>query len=135
MLHDRGILYAPDYVVNAGGLIQVADEIGGFSESRARARTARIFETTRRILALADSEGIPPGQAADRHAGQRMRDIGRAARCLAARERPAPVRPGSATCWLGEVERAGRGTQGGDGGLPPTGRRATAVTVSTPAAA
>ena len=77
MLHDRGILYAPDYVVNAGGLIQVADEISGFSESRARARTAQIFETTRRILALADSEAIPPGQAADKHADQRMRDVGR----------------------------------------------------------
>jgi valine dehydrogenase (NAD+) len=77
LLHDRGILYAPDYVVNAGGLIQVADEIGGFSEPRARARATQIFDTTRLVLALADEEGMPPGQAADKHADQRMRDVGR----------------------------------------------------------
>jgi valine dehydrogenase (NAD+) len=77
LLQDRGILYAPDYVVNAGGLIQVADEIGGFSEPRARARATQIFDTTRRVLALADEEGMPPGQAADKHADQRMRDVGR----------------------------------------------------------
>jgi valine dehydrogenase (NAD+) len=77
LLHDRGILYAPDYVVNAGGLIQVADEIGGFSEPRARARARQIFDTTRLVLALADEEGMPPGQAADKYADQRMRDVGR----------------------------------------------------------
>jgi valine dehydrogenase (NAD+) len=77
LLQDRGILYAPDYVVNAGGLIQVADEIGGFSEPRARARATQISETTRRVLTLADEEGMPPGQAADKHADQRMRDVGR----------------------------------------------------------
>jgi valine dehydrogenase (NAD+) len=77
LLHDRGILYAPDYVVNAGGLIQVADEIDGFSEPRAWARATQIFDTTRRVLALADEEGMPPGQAADKHADQRMRDVGR----------------------------------------------------------
>jgi valine dehydrogenase (NAD+) len=77
LLHDRHILYAPDYVVNAGGLIQVADEIDGYSEQRARSRARQIFETTRLVLALAKREGIPPGQAADRFAGQRMRDIGR----------------------------------------------------------
>ena len=47
VLEDRGILYAPDYVVNAGGLIQVADEVDGFRESRARARATRIYDTTR----------------------------------------------------------------------------------------
>ncbi|HEY2691833.1 MAG TPA: Glu/Leu/Phe/Val dehydrogenase dimerization domain-containing protein [Streptosporangiaceae bacterium] len=77
LLQDRGILYAPDYVVNAGGLIQVADEIGGFSEPRARARATQIFDTTRRVLALAEEEGMPPGQAADKHADQRMREVGR----------------------------------------------------------
>ena len=41
LLMDRGILYAPDYVVNAGGVIQVADEIHGFDFDRAKARAAR----------------------------------------------------------------------------------------------
>lgn len=77
LLHDRGILYAPDYVVNAGGLIQVADEIDGYSEPRARARASKIFDTTRLVFALADEGGIPPGQAADGHADQRMREVGR----------------------------------------------------------
>ena len=52
-LADRGILYTPDYVVNAGGVIQVADEVRGFSMERARARAERIFQTTAEILRLA----------------------------------------------------------------------------------
>jgi valine dehydrogenase (NAD+) len=77
VLADRGILYAPDYVVNAGGVIQVADELHGFSFERARARAERIFGTTRRIFALADEEGVPPSAAADRLAERRMSEIGR----------------------------------------------------------
>jgi valine dehydrogenase (NAD+) len=76
-LDDRGVLYAPDYVVNAGGVIQVADEIEGFSMERAKARASRIFETTRRIFALAADEGVPPAVAADRLAERRMSAIGR----------------------------------------------------------
>ena len=73
-LAERGILYAPDYVVNAGGLIQVADELHGFDFERARERASRIFETTREVFALAASEGVPPAVAADRIAEQRMSD-------------------------------------------------------------
>jgi valine dehydrogenase (NAD+) len=78
-LADRDILYAPDYVVNAGGVIQVADEIQGFRMERARARAERIFDTTRQILRLADDEGVPPAAAADRLAERRMADVGRLA--------------------------------------------------------
>jgi valine dehydrogenase (NAD+) len=73
-LADRGILYAPDYVVNAGGLIQVADELHGFDFERARARASLILDTTREVFALADTEGVPPAVAADRIAEQRMAD-------------------------------------------------------------
>ena len=66
MLADRGILYAPDYLVNSGGLIQVADELEGFSFDRAKGRAEKIFDTTRRIFTLADEEGVPPVVAADR---------------------------------------------------------------------
>jgi valine dehydrogenase (NAD+) len=76
-LDDRDILYAPDYVVNAGGVIQVADEIEGFNFERAKARASGIFDTTRRIFAMAADEGVPPAAAADRLAEQRMSDIGR----------------------------------------------------------
>ena len=56
LLADRGILYAPDYVVNAGGVIQVADEIEGFNFERAKLRATRIYDTTREILRLADAD-------------------------------------------------------------------------------
>jgi len=75
-LADRGVLYAPDYVVNSGGLIQVADEIEGYSEARARAKASKIFETTLSIFALAAEEGVPPAVAADRLAERRMAEIG-----------------------------------------------------------
>jgi valine dehydrogenase (NAD+) len=76
-LADRGILYAPDYVVNAGGVIQVADERAGFSFERARAATMSIFATTGKVLAIADADGVPPSVAADRLAERRMADVGR----------------------------------------------------------
>jgi valine dehydrogenase (NAD+) len=76
LLEERGVLYAPDYVVNSGGLIQVADEIEGYSEPRARTKAAAIYDTTRRIFALATAEGVPPSVAADRLAERRMEQIG-----------------------------------------------------------
>ena len=76
-LEDRGILYAPDYCVNAGGLIQVADELEGFSFDRARQRATGIFDTTLRVFELAATDGVPPAIAADRLAEQRMREVGR----------------------------------------------------------
>ena len=77
LLADSGIIYAPDYVVNAGGVIQVADELNGFSFERARARAEQIFATTQQIFATAEAEGVPPGVAADRLAERRMSGIGR----------------------------------------------------------
>jgi valine dehydrogenase (NAD+) len=76
-LEDRGVLYAPDYMVNAGGLIQVADELEGFSFDRAKARAEKIFDTTQRVFALAAEEGVPPAVAADRLAERRIREVGR----------------------------------------------------------
>jgi valine dehydrogenase (NAD+) len=76
-LEERGILYAPDYCVNSGGVIQVADELEGFSFERAQQRASGIFETTRRVFALAKSDGVPPAIAADRLAERRIREVGR----------------------------------------------------------
>ncbi|KOG53053.1 valine dehydrogenase [Streptomyces griseoflavus] len=76
-LADRGILYAPDYVVNAGGVIQVADELNGFDFDRCRTKAAKIFDTTLAIFARAKEDGIPPAAAADRLAEQRMADARR----------------------------------------------------------
>jgi valine dehydrogenase (NAD+) len=77
LLADRGVVYAPDYVVNAGGVIQVADELAGFSFERAQAKAAQIFDTTKKVLAIADEEGVPPVVAADRLADRRMSEVGR----------------------------------------------------------
>ena len=77
VLADRGILYAPDYVVNAGGVIQVADELAGFNAERAQVRAEQIFVTAKKIFALADEEGVPPAVAADRLAERRMAEVGR----------------------------------------------------------
>ncbi|HEX6248908.1 MAG TPA: Glu/Leu/Phe/Val dehydrogenase dimerization domain-containing protein [Nocardioidaceae bacterium] len=76
-LQDRGILYAPDYMVNSGGLIQVADELEGFSFDRAKQRAEKIFDTTHKVFALAAEEGVPPAVAADRLAERRMTEVGR----------------------------------------------------------
>jgi len=77
MLADLGIVYAPDYLVNAGGVIQVADELHGFSFDRAKARAEQILTTTRQILAAAEADGIPAAVAADRLAERRIAEVGR----------------------------------------------------------
>jgi valine dehydrogenase (NAD+) len=76
-LADRGFLYAPDYCVNSGGVIQVADELEGFSFERAQQRASGIFETTRTVFENARADGVPPAIAADRLAERRMREVGR----------------------------------------------------------
>jgi valine dehydrogenase (NAD+) len=78
-LEERGILYAPDYCVNSGGLIQVADELdqAGFSFERAQQRATGIFDTTYAVFELARTDGVSPATAADRLAERRMRDVGR----------------------------------------------------------
>ncbi|MEV6928192.1 Glu/Leu/Phe/Val dehydrogenase dimerization domain-containing protein [Dactylosporangium sp. NPDC051485] len=77
LLAERGVLYTPDYVVNSGGVIQVADEIEGFNFARAKERAGRIYATTKQILQVAEAEGVPPALAADRLAERRMADVGR----------------------------------------------------------
>src|SRR6266536_3556305 len=76
-LRDLGILYAPDYVINAGGLINVADELRGYSPERARARVEGIFGALRMIFHRAKERGVPTAEAADRLAEERMREVSR----------------------------------------------------------
>jgi valine dehydrogenase (NAD+) len=78
-LADAGILYAPDYVINAGGLIQVADELqpGGYSEARTRVRIDGIADRLREVFALADELRITTAAAADRIAAARIAAVGR----------------------------------------------------------
>jgi valine dehydrogenase (NAD+) len=71
-LHERGVLYCPDFVVNSGGVIQVADELAGFDFQRAKAKTAQIYDTTIEVLELAASKGVTPTEAASHVAEARM---------------------------------------------------------------
>ncbi|HET9259156.1 MAG TPA: Glu/Leu/Phe/Val dehydrogenase [Acidimicrobiia bacterium] len=75
-LAERGILYAPDFVVNAGGLINVYDELHGYSRTRALHRVDSIYEATLKILEKAENHGITPNEAAVMVADERIREIG-----------------------------------------------------------
>jgi len=67
-----GVLYAPDYVVNAGGVINIAHEHGGYDRARAEAHVRRIHDTVREVLDVAEAEGITTADAADRLAERRI---------------------------------------------------------------
>jgi len=71
-LAERDVLYVPDYVANAGGVINIAEEAAGYDRDRAYARVAGIHDTVLAVLARARADGIPPGEAADRHAEARI---------------------------------------------------------------
>ena len=71
-LAERGIVYAPDFMVNCGGVIQVAEELAGADLDRARARVERVFQTTTEVLDRARHEGITPVEAAERQAFERI---------------------------------------------------------------
>lgn len=72
-LEARGITFAPDYVINAGGIINVGSEIGGvYRKERALELTNRIYETTHNVIQTAHAEGIPTYAAADRIAERRI---------------------------------------------------------------
>ncbi len=77
-LAERGIVYAPDFMVNCGGVIQVAEELVGGDLERARERTEGVYETTLRVLERAAAEGITPVAAAEREAEDRIRSAPRA---------------------------------------------------------
>jgi leucine dehydrogenase len=68
ILHGKGIFYAPDYVINAGGLINVAEEFAGYDKERARKKTLAIYDTIKDIIERSRSERQPPERVADRMA-------------------------------------------------------------------
>jgi len=74
LLHEKGILYAPDYIINAGGTIFDTDRLqpGGFNEERAWGRVDRIFETMTALIETSRQEGIAPARAADLLAERRL---------------------------------------------------------------
>jgi leucine dehydrogenase len=75
LVGKKGILYAPDYVVNAGGIINVYYELEGYNRERALAHAEKIYATTSNIFQLAKKEGIPTYMAANRLGEQRIEAI------------------------------------------------------------
>lgn len=77
MLRERGILYAPDFVINGGGVINVAEEYhpAGYSRDRALARVATIYDKLLRIFQIAEERNISTAEAADVLAEERMQKI------------------------------------------------------------
>jgi leucine dehydrogenase len=74
-LERKGILYAPDFVANAGGVINVYSELAGWSSQRALRKADEIYETVLSVFALAKSTGLPTYKAADRVAEQRIQAV------------------------------------------------------------
>ncbi|MDB5011184.1 MAG: Leucine dehydrogenase [Mucilaginibacter sp.] len=72
MLLEKGILFAPDYVINAGGIINCYSELMGFSKKRTMQLTENIYEATRNVLKLSKAEGISTIQAANKIAEKRI---------------------------------------------------------------
>ncbi|MGQ0813706.1 MAG: Leu/Phe/Val dehydrogenase [Gemmatimonadota bacterium] len=74
-LEKRGILYAPDYVINAGGLINVYGELKAWSSERSKRKAGEIYETLLDLFELARKEGLPTYEAADRLAERRIEQV------------------------------------------------------------
>lgn len=72
VLHTMGIIYAPDYVINAGGVINVADELEGYNRERALKKVEGVYDNIERVLLIAERDNIPSYKAADRLAEERI---------------------------------------------------------------
>lgn len=74
LLAEAGVLYAPDFVANAGGLVNIAEELGpgGYQPERAGAAVRRIFDTVTSVLKAAEVDGVTTAEAADRRAEHRI---------------------------------------------------------------
>jgi leucine dehydrogenase len=72
ILHQKGIVYAPDYVINAGGVINVADELYGYNRDRAMKRVENIYRSIEQLIENSQKKNIPTYQAADQLAEERI---------------------------------------------------------------
>jgi len=72
IIHEMGIVYAPDYVINAGGVINVADELYGYNRERAMKKVEQIYNNIEKVLEIAKRDNIPTYKAADRLAEERI---------------------------------------------------------------
>ncbi|MBR2518061.1 leucine dehydrogenase [Geobacillus sp.] len=78
IIHEMGIVYAPDYVINAGGVINVADELYGYNRERAMKKIEQIYDNIEKVFAIAKRDNIPTYVAADRMAEERIETMRKA---------------------------------------------------------
>jgi len=91
-LEKRGVLYAPDYAINAGGLINSAIELDAYDAERATRAASSIYDIIMRVFQIAEREKIPSWQAANRLATERIAAIGRLKLPYVSDARKAPMR-------------------------------------------
>ncbi|MFD2630776.1 branched-chain amino acid dehydrogenase [Oceanobacillus kapialis] len=72
IIHEKGIVYAPDYVINSGGVINVADELVGYNQQRAMKKVETIYDSLIRVFEISKRDNIPTYVAADRMAEERI---------------------------------------------------------------
>ncbi|MBD7906774.1 Leu/Phe/Val dehydrogenase [Sporosarcina gallistercoris] len=77
-IHEMGFVYAPDYVINSGGVINVADELDGYNRERALKKVNTIYDTIEKIFAISKRDNIPSYVAADRLAEERIARVAKA---------------------------------------------------------
>lgn len=75
IIHEKGIVYAPDYVINSGGVINVADELNGYNATRALKNVESIYDILLKIFEISKRDNIPTYVAADRMAEERIASI------------------------------------------------------------
>ncbi|WP_150284223.1 Glu/Leu/Phe/Val dehydrogenase [Rummeliibacillus sp. TYF-LIM-RU47] len=72
IIHEKGIIYAPDYVINSGGVINVADELYGYNYDRAMKKVEGIYDSITKIVEISERDNIPTYLAANRMAEDRI---------------------------------------------------------------
>ncbi len=75
ILYEKGIVYAPDYVINAGGVINVADELNGYNRERAMKKIETIYNNIEKVFEISKRDNIPTNVAADRMAEERIASV------------------------------------------------------------
>src|SRR5699024_4367167 len=75
ILHEKGIVYAPDYVINSGGVINVADELNGYNQDRALKKVDEIYNILLNVYEISRKENIPTAITAKRMAEERINSM------------------------------------------------------------
>ena len=78
VITEKGILYAPDFIINAGGVMNIYDEMldGGYCHDRALRKVDTIYDNIQRVIAISHRDKIPTYQAANILAEERINTIG-----------------------------------------------------------